>query len=119
MSAPCLTDVAAALRVLADWADAQAQAENRASAPRSWVEQKASPLGRRRHINAVRRLVAAGSESARVVGRRYLLSAETVDAELGRVTRSKSTNESPAPAVDELASLRARYASAPKRGRAA
>lgn len=107
MATPSLTEVAAALRLLADWADARARAENNASCSPSWVDQKASPLGRRRHINAVRRRVAEGAEGARVVGRRYLLTAEVVDAELGRVTRAKSTLESP-PAVDELAALRAK-----------
>lgn len=123
MIAPSHAEVAAALRVLAAWFESQASNAD-APAPRAeWIDQKASPLGRRRHINAVRRLVAEGADGARVVGRRYLLSANAIDAELGRVTRNAPVRSTPpAPVVDELAELRARYAdatNAAKRGRAA
>lgn len=111
MIAPSPTEVASALRVLAAWVESQATNAN-AGAPRvEWIDQKASPLGRRRHINAVRRLVAEGADGARIIGRKYLLTAEALEAELSHVTRGKtpaSTQATPAP-VDELADLRAKF----------
>lgn len=56
-----------------------------ASAPLTWIDQKQSQLGKRKHINAVRALVAQGSPDARVVGRRHLLTAAAHEAELKRI----------------------------------
>ena len=105
MSAPSLLDAAAAHRTLAAFYEAQAaaQAPQRAD---EWIAQRGSVLGNRRHIAAVRRRVAAGLEGARIVGRRYLLTRAAIDAELGSVTATRALVGEPA--VDELASLRAR-----------
>lgn len=50
-----------------------------------WIDQRESQLGRRRHINAVRRHVAENSQEARIVGRRHLLTAAAHEAELERI----------------------------------
>lgn len=47
-----------------------------------WVDQRASALGSRRHCAAVRRRLAKGEPGAAVVGRRHLLSAESLAEEL-------------------------------------
>lgn len=52
----------------------------------SLVEQANSPLGSRRHIDAVKRRMAAGQPGASHVGRRYLLSQEALGEELGRAS---------------------------------
>ena len=72
-----------------------------------FVDQAGSPLGRRRHIAAVRRMVAAGQPGAGVVGRRHLLSREAAESELAAV--AKRPKKSRAEQVDELAELRERY----------
>jgi hypothetical protein len=59
-----------------------------------WVDQAGSPLGPRRHIEAVRRRVARGLGGASVVGRRYLLSPEAMAEELASVTRRASRSRS-------------------------
>lgn len=53
------------------------------------VDQAASPLGPRRHIRAVRRLLAAGDPRAGRAGRRYFLTGEAVDEELARLGRDQ------------------------------
>lgn len=63
----------------------EAAAEARAN-KRTWTDQAQSPLGRRRHCAAVRRLVAEGSAGAAVVGRRHLLSTQALDDELARAS---------------------------------
>ena len=60
------------------------------------VAQAESPLGRRRHIAAVRRRVAAGQPGAAVVGRRHLLSTEALAEELSRSGRRPEASPSPA-----------------------
>jgi hypothetical protein len=50
------------------------------------IDQSASPLGRRRHCAAVRRRRARGEPGAAVIGRRYLLSADALRAELERAS---------------------------------
>jgi hypothetical protein len=76
--------LARVLRAAADEADRIA-AEERADR-REWVDQAASPLGRRRHVAAVRRRVAAGDAAAALVGRRALLSAQALSAELAALS---------------------------------
>ena len=71
------------------------------------VDQAGSPLGRRRHINACRRIVAAGQPGASIIGRRCLLSREALEAELAAV--AKKPKKARPEAVDELAELRERY----------
>ena len=79
--------LAKALRAAADVLEA---AEREAGSERlEWVDQGSSPLGRRRHCAAVRRLVATGSPGAAVIGRRYLLSPNAVDAELARASQPR------------------------------
>lgn len=46
------------------------------------VDQRRSPLGRRRHCAAVRRRVLAGDEGAAIVGRHFLLSPQALRDEL-------------------------------------
>ena len=53
------------------------------------VSQTSSPLGSRRHCNAVKRRMAAGLPGAAKVGRRYLLSQ---DALAGRVVAHNFDN---------------------------
>jgi hypothetical protein len=60
------------------------------------IEQARSPLGRRRHIAAVRRRVAAGQPGAAIVGRRHLLSAEALTEELARAGQCPEAAPSPA-----------------------
>ncbi len=70
------------------------------------TDQAGSPLGRRRHIAAVRRRVATGEPGACIVARRYLLSPEALAEELA--AQSKKPRKVPAQAaVDDLADLRA------------
>ncbi|HEY2408854.1 MAG TPA: hypothetical protein VGI10_22770 [Polyangiaceae bacterium] len=76
------------------------------------LDQSASPLGRRRHIAAVRARVARGEPGAAIVGRRHLLAREAVDAELAAL--AKRPRKAKAAPSDELASLRARYGLARK-----
>lgn len=107
---PSARELAQAFRLVASWFEAQAEATQQAP---EWIAQANSLAGRRRHIGECRRLVAAGSDQARIVGRKYLLTRAAVDALLGRVS-SKHTEAVPnaashAPqAVDELAELRAK-----------
>jgi len=95
--------IAAALDTLADLVAAKVVDRLRAGEAPGMVDQSASPLGRRRHIAAVRRLVALGEPGACQVGRRYLLSRERLDAELAAMGK-------PLPANDDLSALRSKYA---------
>jgi len=72
------------------------------------VDQTASPLGRRRHINAVRKRVAEGAPGAAIVGRRFLLAREHVDAELA-ATSAKSKRKRAKVAAAAEPSLHERY----------
>ena len=56
----------------------------RGGAASDLVDQSSSPLGNRRHIQAVRRRMAAGELGASKVGRRYLLNREALSEELQR-----------------------------------
>lgn len=49
-----------------------------------WFDQSASPLGRRRHIAAVRARIASGAGGAAIIDRRHLLSREALSEELER-----------------------------------
>jgi hypothetical protein len=50
------------------------------------VNQSGSPLGSRRHCNAVKRRLAVGAAGAAHVGRKYLLTQEALAEELSRIT---------------------------------
>lgn len=67
------------------------------------VDQALSPLGRRRHINAVRRRLAEGKLGASIVGRRFLLAQEALAEELGRNTPPPPATKprSPKPGVKQ------------------
>lgn len=93
----------AALDTLAELVAAKVVAQLRAGDVPGMVDQSKSPLGRRRHIAAVRRLVASGEPGAAQVGRRYLLSRERLDVELGALGKA-------APVADELGALRRKFA---------
>jgi hypothetical protein len=78
-----------------------------AGAP-GWTDQSASPLGRRRHCCAVKSRVAAGQPGASIVGRRHLLSPESLLEELERA--SGKPKAAPAAAGGVAAELRAEIA---------
>lgn len=69
-------------------------------------DQVASPLGRRRHIAAVRGRVARGDAGAAIVGRRHLLTRDALAAELQVLAKVKPRKAS---RRDDLASARERY----------
>jgi hypothetical protein len=96
-------------RVLRAAADvcAEIAAEDRAER-RDWTDQTTSPLGRRRHVNAVRRRVAAGDAGAAVVGRRHLLSGDALAAELAAVSKGTSPKSEQKAAQSGPEALRAR-----------
>lgn len=77
--------------------DAEARAERR-----DWVDQAASPLGRRRHVTAVRRRTAAGDAGAAMVGRRALLSAAALEQELAALSARPKKAEPEATGPDAL-----------------
>lgn len=84
--------------------------ELRAGDVPSMVDQSASPLGRRRHIAAVRKRVNASEPGAAIVGRRHLLSRGALDAELAALAAKQPRKaRASAPARDDLADLRERY----------
>jgi hypothetical protein len=68
---------------IADRVAARVAERLRAGEP-GMIDQSASPLGRRRHCAAVRRLVARGEPGAAIVGRRHLLSREALADALAR-----------------------------------
>lgn len=72
------------------------------------LDQAGSPLGRRRHIAAVRARVARGDAGAAIVGRRYLLTRDVLEAELQLVAKRKAKLKKAAQ-DDELAAARERY----------
>jgi hypothetical protein len=89
------------LEALLDWLAAElAERVQRQLARAQWVAQAESPLGRRRHIGAVRRRVAVADPGARIMGRRYLLRPEAVDEELLLLGRRSVAKAEPR---DELA----------------
>ncbi len=91
---------ARALRAQADeWERIAAEERQQRS---DWPDQQTSPLGRKRHCAAVRRLIAEGSPGAAKVGRRHLLSPEELAAELQRVSRTRAKSEKAASVADEL-----------------
>jgi hypothetical protein len=103
--APRARKLSAVLRELADLLDAG----DVLAAPSAvvWIDQRQSQLGRRKHINAVRALVAQGSPDARIVGRRHLLTAAAHEAELKRigtqaVQRAEKQEDSDADMGEEL-----------------
>lgn len=69
-----------------------------------WIDQAASPLGRR-HCAAARRRIASGLPGAAIIGRRHLLSPEALSEELGRASRGRApAASSPCASIrDELA----------------
>lgn len=86
-----LLDVAEILEAAAG--KARELANLHAAERREWVGQEDSPLGRRRHIQAVRRRLAAGLDGAGRSGRRYLLSADALAEELARPAEPKAETE--------------------------
>jgi len=79
--------LARVLRVAAEELDRIASEE--ALQRNDWIGQAESPLGRKRHCAAVRRLVADGHPGAAVVGRRHLLSPGALAQALGEASRPK------------------------------
>lgn len=105
-----MTGLETLLRELAREVAREVVAELRRGEAPGMIDQASSALGRRRHIAAVRKRVAAGEPGAAVVGRRYLLAREYVDAELAALAKKPSKTKTAAPMpADELADLRAKY----------
>jgi hypothetical protein len=73
-----------------EWATIAAEASDER---RAWIDQVASQLGRRRHVAAVRRRLAAGDGSASMIGRRALLSPEAHDEELAALAERPARRE--------------------------
>lgn len=93
-------ELARVLRAAADEAE-RIDAEHRA-ARHDWTDQTASPLGRRRHVAAVRRRVAAGDTRAAMVGRRALLSTTALDEELAVLSKGPRKAEPEASGPEAL-----------------
>ena len=88
-----LADLAEVLEAAARRArelDAEARAERR-----DWCDQTMSPLGRRRHVAAVRRRVATGEAGAAMLGRRALLSLDAITEELSRASSRPGQSKLP------------------------
>jgi hypothetical protein len=84
-------DLARVLRAAAAECDAIAT-EHRADL-HSWIDQQHSALGPRRHVSAVRRRVAAGDKGAALVGRKALLSPDSLAEELARVSNRQRKDQ--------------------------
>lgn len=82
-------DVEAAIGVIAEAIAERVAARLLAGERPGWIDQAASPLGRRRHCAAVRRRVAAGEPGAAILGRRHVLTAEALGEEM-RVGKPKA-----------------------------
>jgi hypothetical protein len=93
-------DWARAYRALA--AELERIAAERRVSHRDWLDQGASPLGRKRHCAAARRRVAAGKPDAAIVGRRHLLSSAALAEELGNISKPRAKPEPPKDIADEL-----------------
>jgi hypothetical protein len=93
-----------AIRVLAREIAREVVSELRAG-ELDMIDQSASPLGRRRHIAAVRARVSSGAPGGAIIGRRYLLSREAIEAELVRVSGAKRS----APKLEAVNDLLDRY----------
>lgn len=93
-----------AIRVLAREIAREVVSELRAG-ELDMVDQAASPLGRRRHIAAVRSRVASGATGAAIIGRRYLLTREAIEAELMRVSGARRSK----PKLEAVTDLLVRY----------
>lgn len=105
-------EIAAALDLLAD--AIASKVLERLAGDASMVDQDGSPLGRRRHIAAVRKHVASAAGGAAIVGRRHLLSRDLLAAELAaQSTRGKQAHK-PNPVSDLLD----RYGLEPSKGAA-
>lgn len=108
-----LATLAAALAPLI----ADAVVERLRSGPVDMTDQVSSPLGRKRHCAAVRRLVSAGKPGAAIVGRRHLLSADVLQAELAALSKRPPRVRAKA-APDEFAELRGKFDLSKKRSAA-
>jgi hypothetical protein len=82
-----MTDAGPFLRALARELAPLIALELRAGELPGMVDQVGSPLGRRRHIAAVRRRVGSCRPGAAIVGRRHLLSPEALTEELEALGR--------------------------------
>ncbi len=68
-----------------------------------WVDQQKSPLGRRRHCAAVRRMKAEGDARVFVRGRRHLMAPEALAEELARLSLESPAGAAGASANDAQA----------------
>lgn len=90
------------LEQLADLVAERVVERLRAGEHAGWLDQSASSLGRRRHIEAVRRRVAARDTGAVQLGRRYLLSQAAHDEEMARLAGRPRRRTREADIADEL-----------------
>jgi hypothetical protein len=74
----------------------------------AWIDQKGSPLGRNRHVAAVKRRAKDGEKGAALSGRRFLLSPAALKEEMSRALLPPVKVAAPAPANDERSDARTR-----------
>jgi hypothetical protein len=72
-----------------------------AAADDGMISQAGSPLGPRRHADAVKRRLAAGLPGAAKVGRRYLLSPDALTEELSRTSAATACGGAAHPLADD------------------
>jgi hypothetical protein len=78
----------------------------------TYIPQRGSPLGRNRHINAVRRRIAEGQDGAVRIGRTYMLTPLALAEEMRRHGSDPEPAtvvkpRAPKPPTDEVAEFRA------------
>lgn len=71
-------------------------------APILFIEQKDSPLGRRRHVACVDRRLRGGEPGAYVVGRYCYLTREALDEEVARLAEANPPTRKPQGKLDDL-----------------
>lgn len=112
MSASAADPLAGLLDALAEKVADLVVARLTAGTQAGTVDQCGSPLGRRRHIAAVRKRVGTGVAGAAIVGRRHLLTREALQEELGTASMKPRKANGAAVAVepvDAMAELREKY----------
>jgi hypothetical protein len=72
-----------------------------AESPDDLIDQRTSPLGKRRHGDAVRRRIAEGLHGAARIGRRWCLTTGALQEELARMGREPRGKSEPS-AADQL-----------------
>ncbi len=76
-------------RILAPLVAREVVRELRAAEQPGFVDQSKTTIGRRRHIELARKLIAEGSSDAAQIGRRYLVRRERIEAHASALTQKK------------------------------